>query len=148
MRAPHAVVLGGCLAGILDILAAFAMTWPRVAPARVLQSIASGLIGPAAYQGGPWTAALGLALHFLIALTAAAVFVVASLRLRWLVARPVTAGLLYGVVVYLFMNAVVLPLSQIAARWPSWPTIVLLLLVHMVCVGLPIALVARKTQEG
>jgi len=70
-----AIVWGGLTAGVLDITAAF-VTWaPKgVSPTRILQGIAKGALGPEAYKGGLSTAALGLAFHFLIAFTAAAVF--------------------------------------------------------------------------
>jgi hypothetical protein len=56
---------------------------------------------------------LGLGLHFLIALTAAAVYYVASRKLRMLRERPIMSGLLYGIAVFLFMNMIVVPLSAI-----------------------------------
>lgn len=144
MRHLDAIAVGGLLAGTLDILAAFAMSWPRVGPARVLQSIASGLLGRAAYQGGARTAALGLLLHFVIALGAAAVYYAASRQWPVLWRRPVACGLAYGVVVYLVMNLVVVPLSQIGFRLPPWQTVALLVVIHMVCVGLPIALATAR----
>jgi uncharacterized membrane protein YagU involved in acid resistance len=147
MRPFDAIALGGFLAGTLDILAAFAMGWPRVAPPRVLQSIASGLLGRAAYQGGARTAALGLLLHFVIAFGAAAVYYVASRQWPVLRRRPVACGLAYGVVVYLVMNLVVLPLSQIGFRMPAWQTVALLVVIHMVCVGLPIALATARGRH-
>lgn len=149
MRHLFAIVLGGLVAGILDILAAFAMSWPRAAPARVLQSIAYGLMGRAAYQGGARTAALGLLLHFVIALGAATVYYAASRQWSVLRRRPVVCGLAYGVVVYLVMNLVVLPLSQIGFRVPAWRTVALLVVIHMVGVGLPIALAtARQSVDS
>src|SRR4030095_9717030 len=101
-----------------DICASFCYAWLRagVGPIRVLHSVASGLLGAAAFQGGGKTAVLGLALHFLIATTAAAVFYFASRRLLFLIERPVPFGLLYGAIVYAFMNFVVLPLSNVAPR--------------------------------
>jgi len=70
-----AIFSAGLLAGVLDITAAF-VTWvPQgVPPVRILQGIASGLLGPQAFKEGIQTALLGGALHFLIALSAAAVF--------------------------------------------------------------------------
>ena len=58
----------GLLCGILDISAAF-LTWaPKgVPPEMLLQAIASGLLGEKSFDGGWETAALGGALHFLIA---------------------------------------------------------------------------------
>ncbi|HEU5131578.1 MAG TPA: hypothetical protein VFT26_05720 [Pyrinomonadaceae bacterium] len=109
------ILLGGLVAGTLDICAAFLTAWLRrgVTPGAVLRFVASGLLGPAAFTGGSKTAAIGLALHFLIATGATIVFYLASRKLRFLVERPVHFGLLYGVAVYLFMNFVVLPLSLV-----------------------------------
>jgi hypothetical protein len=144
-RGVQAVLLGGLVAGLLDIAAAFAVYGMRGArPVRILQSIASGVLGPAAFQGGARTAALGLLLHFVIAGGAAAVYYVASRRVGVLLRRPVVSGLLYGVVVYMVMNHVVVPLSAVAKR-PFAPGLAaVILVVHMVCVGLPIALAARR----
>jgi hypothetical protein len=148
MRRAHPILLGGLLAGALDIAAAFAMSWPRVGPTRVLQSIASGLLGRAAYQGGPPTAALGLALHFTIALSAAAIYYAASRRWDVLRTRWVAWGVVYGVLVYLVMNLVVLPLSRIGFRRPALSSVALLLVIHMLCVGLPIAWAAARASRS
>jgi hypothetical protein len=113
-------------------------------PIRILQSVASGLYGAAAFQGGARTAALGLLLHFFIATTAAAAYSLASTRARVLVQRPFVSGALYGVAVYLFMNLVVLPLSAVAKRPFSPRDAAILVVIHMTCVGIPIALAARR----
>jgi hypothetical protein len=119
-----------------------------VTPVRVLHSIASGVLGADAYRGGARTAALGVALHFVIAFGAAAVYYAASRRLRFLVRRPVVSGLLYGVAVYLFMNLVVLPLSAIPFKVSYAPAVFATgLVVHMLCVGLPIALAVRRFSK-
>lgn len=137
---------GGLIAGTLDIIAAFLTAWFRggVSPVRVLQFIASGLLGAEAYAGGAKTAALGLALHFLIATVATVVFYLASRSLLFLVERPIITGLLYGVVVYLFMNFVVIPLSSIAQRPATVSGRIIGVLTIMFCVGLPIAVVVRR----
>lgn len=88
-----------------------------VAPLRVLQSIAVGVEGRAAYDGGSPAALVGLLLHFLIATVWAAIYQRASIRLRLLVERPVLCGVLYAVIVYLCVYEAVLPLSR-AARDP------------------------------
>jgi hypothetical protein len=114
-------------------------------PVRVLQSVASGLLGPASFQGGLATAGLGLLLHFFIAISAAAIFFALSRRLTFLVRHAIVSGIAYGAAIYAFMNFVVLPLSAVPFR-PSFPPVVLItgLLVHMFGIGLPIALFARK----
>lgn len=76
------------LAGTLDILDAFTF-WgvtKAVPPERILQSIASGLLGKAAFQDGTGAAALGLLLHYFIMSVMAALYVLAARRLPVLVA--------------------------------------------------------------
>ena len=149
-RAARAIVWGGVLAGVGDIAFAFATAGLRgVGPVRVLQSVAGGLLGRAAAEGGPATAALGAVLHFLIAFVWAAVYWLASRKVKVLVRHPVVCGLLYGAAVYFFMYFVVLPLSAIYFK-PSreLSSIILNAAGHMLLVGLPIALAARKFTGG
>ena len=147
-RTVRTILSAGVAAGVFDIVAAMLVYGQRGArPMRILQSIASGLLGPAAFQGGTATAAAGLVLHFFIAGAAAAVFYLASLRIHALVRRPVAFGALYGVVVYAFMNFVVLPLSAVAKRPFDARTALLIVLVHIVCVGVPIALIVRRGRN-
>jgi hypothetical protein len=137
-------------AGVLDLTAALVTNGLRgLAPGRVLQSIASGLLGAESYRGGSGTAALGVLLHFVIAFGAAAVFYAASRQLRFLVRRPFVAGPLYGVAVYLFMSFVVLPLSAFPHKISPTPaSLATGLAVHMLCVGLPIALAVRAATKA
>lgn len=144
----HPVVVGGLAAGILDILAAFAFRGAfGVSPVRVLQGIASGLLGPAAFQAGAATALLGLALHFVIAFGAAATYYGASRFFPVLVRRAVPCGLAYGVLVHVFMNQVVLPLSRVNVRTPPWHFVASMVVIHMLFVGLPIALAVRRASR-
>ena len=148
-RAARAIVWGGLLAGLGDITFAFVVSGLRgVGPVRVLQSVAGGLLGRAAAEGGLATAALGAVLHFLIAFAWATVYWLASRKLRVLVRHPVVCGLLYGAAVYFFMYFVVLPLSAVYFK-PSreLSSILLNSAGHMLLVGLPIALAAYKFTD-
>ncbi len=148
-RALQAILAGGLSAGVCDILAAFITNgWRGVTPIRVLKSVASGLLGKEAFQGGAGTAVLGLALHFIIALGAAAVYYAASRKLTFLARQPIIYGPLYGIAVFLFMNLVVLPLSAIPFKVSFKPSIVVTgLVVHMLCVGLPIGLAVHRYSK-
>jgi len=142
-----AILVGGGIGGAFDITYAIVFSSFRgVSATRVLQSVASGLLGRASYEGGASTAALGLGLHFLIALIWATIFWFACRRLPFLTQRPVLAGLLYGIVIYAGMNLVVLPLSAMPPRASFPPPVAIItgLAVHMLLIGLPIALAARK----
>lgn len=138
--------IGGGIAGLLDAIYA-TVVWGVIYgnnPAGVWQSVAAGLLGKASYEGGHATAVLGLALHFLIALVMALVYVRASRRLPVLLARPVLMGALYGVALYLVMNFIVVPLSAIGFRPPSFWGAMRALLPHVIFVGPVIALVAAR----
>ena len=142
----RAVLIGGSIAGALDILFAitFAATNGRT-PAWLLQTVATGLLGESAYAGGIPAAILGLAGHFGMSYLWAALFVAAASRLPQLVAKPAVAGPVFGILVFFTMRLVVLPLS--AFPYPvsfSQPGATLDLLSHMYFVGLPIALAAAK----
>ncbi|PXA88740.1 hypothetical protein DMC25_10520 [Caulobacter sp. D4A] len=140
------IAVATLVAGTLDITDAFTF-WAvtkGVSPERILQSIASGLLGKAAFQGGTATAALGLVLHYFIMSVMAGLYVAAARRLPVLVRRPLLMGLAYGAATYVVMNYGVLPLSAVAP--PSafaWPRFINNLGAHLVLVGVPIALVAR-----
>ncbi len=116
----------------------------RHAPEVVLQSIAAGALGRAAFSGGLASALLGVAVHALISVVAAGVYVLAAVRWTVLLSRPVAGGIIFGALVYGMMNFVVIPLSAIGFQMP--PSLGLALLsfsVHLFAFGLPIALVVR-----
>jgi hypothetical protein len=140
------IFLGGLIAGTLDLTAACVYSWLRanVSPITVFQFIASGVLGRGSFTGGAKSAVLGVALHFVIATAAAAVFYFASRKWLFLVERPIVAGLLYGIPVYLVMNFVVLPLSQVQQRPQPISARIVNLVILMVCIGLPIALIVRR----
>lgn len=145
----RAILTGGLLAGVLDIVAACVNSGLRgVTPIRVLQSIAAGLLGADAYKGGTATAALGLVLHFFIATVAAAVFYAASRKLKWMTERAIPSGLAYGVAVYLFMSQIVVPLSAAPFKVSRTPgSVATSLAIHMLFVGLPISLAVRRYSK-
>ena len=146
---PAAYVLaGGLLAGTLDIAYA-CIFWALKADVpvqRILQSVASGLLGKASFEGGNATAALGLALHYLIATTMSVAYYLVSRRLPLLRQRPVLCGAVYGLLLYGVMNLIVVPLSAAGrgSKDPLW--VMLSIAVHMLLIGVPIALAARRAQ--
>jgi hypothetical protein len=144
-RAVPAVVSATLTAGILDISSAFILSYRKgVSPIGVLQGVAAGLVGrESAKEGGLATAALGLAIHFFVAFVVASVFYVASRKFGFLIRHAVISGLLYGVVVYGFMYWVVMPLAYPVVH-PSLSRDVTAVCVHMLLIGLPIALIVRR----
>ena len=150
LSALSAILIGGAIAGACDITYAITFwAFRGVSATRVLQSVASGLLGAPAFKGGLATAALGLALHFFIAFSAAAIFYLAAKALPVLVDRAVLFGILYGLAIFGVMNLVVLPLSAFP-RKVTFPLLATTtgLFVHMFFIGLPIALAVRNSLSA
>jgi len=135
------IAAAGLTAGVMDGTAA--ALFSPISAGRVFQYVASGLLGRSAFEGGGATIALGIALHFVVATLASAVYVSASRRLPVLLRRPVPGGLAYGIAVYFFMRYVVVPLSAVTTGPFSLTGMLRGIAIHLVCVGLPIALVTR-----
>ena len=141
-----AIFWGGLGCGVGDITQAFVAFGLQngVKPVRILQHIASGVLGPQSFQGGAKTAALGLVLHFVIAFGAATVYYLASRWLAFMTTHAVISGMLYGEAVFLFMYFVVVPLSAAAQGKFTMATLITGPIGHMFLVGLPIALSVRR----
>lgn len=148
-RAFQTIVYGGLLAGVLDALDAMIFNGLRgVSPGSVWRYVASGLLGREAFGGRLKTALLGLSLHFLIAFILAAIYYGASLALPVLLRRAATCGLLYGVAVYFVMNHIVTPLSAAPPLSFALAALINGVAGHALLVGLPIALIARRSQRA
>lgn len=146
------LIAGGIVVGSLDITYAILFwSFRGVAPTRVFQSVAAGILGRESFNGGMNSALLGAALHYFIAFSIVIVYWIAAKALPLLTRHAVICGIVYGILVYVFMNYVVIPLSN-AARpktfnllWVSCSVIV-----HMFLIGLPAALFAKAaiTSSG
>jgi hypothetical protein len=136
-----ATLAGGLLAGTLDIVYAFAwLGYYGRSPLWVLQSVASGWLGKAAFTGGAAAGVIGLASHYGISIVAAGLYSLVArgstrVREHWIV-----CGTLFGVLVYLFMNFVVMPLSAVPFKASLDPLVILRGFVsHALLFGIPIA---------
>ncbi len=141
-----AIVLGGLVGGALDLL--FAVSFAAAngaAPEVVFHTIASGLLGKAALSGGATTSALGVACHFGLSLMWATLFAVVAWRFPRMVRWPLLAGAVFGVMVFLSMRLVVLPLSAYPRAVTFKPLATVLdLLSHMLLFGTPIAMAVSR----
>ena len=151
-RALEVIPTGGVLVGIFDLVFAFTFYGLILkAPAlRIFQSVAAGILGrPAAIEGGLKTFFLGILLHFLVATCIATVYYLVSLVLPLVLRYPVPSGLIYGMIAYLGMNYIVIPLSAIGPRTTSkraW-IFAVEIIGHAFLVGLPLALLARRSAR-
>ncbi len=150
-NALKAILFGGLLAGVLDLTAACMSSYLTngVNPVRVFQAIASGLLGAESYKGGAWTAVFGVFLHFVIAFGAAVVYFAVSRKFKFLINQAVISGVIYGIAVFWFMQLVVLPLSAFQRKNPfELQPIIIGLVIHILFVGLPIALVISHYSKN
>lgn len=145
-RIARAALIGGLLAAVLDITGAIVLSAFRGVDAiQVLQSVASGFLGREAYRGGAATALLGAATHLGIATTMATAYMLVASRQPRLTRRPWLWGPIFGLLMWMIMYLVVLPL-----RWPDhFPRFKLeatagQLFCHLFLVGLPISFVASR----
>ncbi|MDQ6911906.1 MAG: DUF1440 domain-containing protein [Verrucomicrobiota bacterium] len=145
MKALRVILLAGFVAGAIDLIYVLPFCAVRgIAPTRVLQFIASGLLGRDSFNGGSTTAALGFVLEFVISTGMAAVYFLASRKLPILVRHAVICGIAYGAGAYAFMHLVVLPLSAAPKSKPAPIAMATDFMVHLFGIGLPIALITRR----
>lgn len=150
-RAFDTIVFGALVVAILDGLFAFTFYGAilGVRPLRIFQSVAAGLLGSESFSGGVKTFLLGLLLHFVVASCIATVYYLASLKLPVMVHHAVVSGLTYGMISYLVMKFVVIPLSAIGRRpMPRLSIFLTEIIGHAFLVGLPIALLARRSAKA
>ena len=143
------IIKAGLIAGALDITAAFVTYVIKTGknPSAVLNFVASGIFGKAAFTGNPWIPVWGLLFHFLIATIFAAIFYFAWPVFRRVSKSWVVLGLLYGVFVWLAMNLVVVPLSNTPPLKSTVSGKITSVLILMVCIGLPIAGIVYKRRQ-
>jgi len=145
-----AAALGGGVGGLLDIVYATVL-WGMILgsnPVAIPQSVAGGLLGKATFDGGWGTFFLGLALHFFIAFVMALVYVLASRRIPALTQSPIIFGIIYGALLFIVMNYIVVPLSAAGGRpLPHGMGFVRALFPHVAFVGPAIALFAARAAR-
>ena len=141
-----AIFYGGLIAGILDATDGVVAYYfiGGLNPIQVLQFIASGFYGAAAFQKGISGALVGLLAHFFIAFAVAAIYVGATRFLPMSRRDAAMWGMTYGAAVFILLNLVVLPHTAVGKSRFSLPLLLNGVLAHAFFVGLPIALAARR----
>jgi hypothetical protein len=141
------ILLSGLLIGLMDGTAAVVSSYVTrgVTPAGVFRYVASGVFGKDAFTGGLPMAAAGLLFHFIIAMGWTVLFFLLYPRLRFLSWNKFIIGILYGLFVWLAMQAIVLPLSNVPnSGFPNLSQAYVGILIHMFIVGVPISLLAHR----
>jgi hypothetical protein len=140
------ILSAGLLAGVLDGIAAAAQVYLMrgMNPIIVFQYVASGALGRSAFDGGWLTAGLGIVFHLAIALSWAALFFFAYPSFSFLAKSRVFNGAAYGLLIWLTMNLLVVPMSRIPARPFVLLNVVTGTLILIVMVGMPVAFIVPK----
>lgn len=136
----------GFIAGTLDILAALSSYYISTGknPVNVLRFITSGLLGKAAFTGGAVMALLGLLLHFLIAFIFTIFFFWLYPKLKLVAVNRFVTAVVYGILVWVIMNGIVLPLSNTPPLAFQWPEAIKGALILIVMVGMPLSQMAYR----
>jgi uncharacterized membrane protein YagU involved in acid resistance len=116
----------------------------KATPAQILQGIASGIFGKDAFSGGTGMALMGLLFHFIIAYCFAIGYFIAFPYLPFLRKQKIVSGFLYGIFVWLIMNIIVLPLSNVNQAPFKWDAFFRAVIILMLCIGLPISLITHR----
>lgn len=148
------IVLAAFLAGLLDLVLAiivYSVFLDKTTAVKILQSVASGAFGKAAYEGGIKMAALGIVFHFAISLMFTLFYFFIYPRLAFLRQHGVISGMVYGIFIWMVMNLIVLPIA-FSGMLPMEPGATMIgISIIILGVGLPISLIAhfyftRSTQ--
>jgi len=142
------VVAGGLIAGALDLTFAFVFYGQQgAAPLRILQGIASGVLGRGSFQMGLASAALGAFFHFFISVCAAAIYYLVSLRFSFLTRRVAISGAIFGVLMFLAMHFILVPLSAIKPSPMKVGNVIGELCSHVFLFGMVIAYAVSRVKS-
>ena len=148
-------LIAGLIAGTFDITAACIQAYFKTGttPAGILKYVASGAVDPKTFSNDTMLAAFGLLVHFIIAISFAFFFFFLAKQIPSLVKYPIPIGILYGVFVWATMRFIILPyisrlnpkpiIGQEAIKNAAIAAGIL-----VVCIGIPVALLARKYIRG
>jgi hypothetical protein len=142
----NAIILAGSLAGLLDGSAALLLFKARGAknPLTLFQYIASAVYGKEALTGGGVMIALGILLHFFIAMSWVAIYFLVFPYIKWLDLYPFAGAMLYGLLVWVLMNLVIVRLSKAQPRPFSWPMVFINMAILILMIGVPTAYLSRS----
>ena len=144
---PAAILLSGLIVGIFDAIAAsvFSYGFSGASPDKVFRYVASGVFGKEALTGGMPVAAWGLFFHFIVATGWTTLFYLLRPKIAFLSSSKYTAGIGYGIFIWLMMNFVVVPLSNVPpSTFHFTMRTAVMIMIHMFVIGVPISYLADK----
>jgi hypothetical protein len=139
-------ILSLCLlTGTLDAIAALVIGH-TTSFAPIFRYIASGWFGKEAFAGGTSMMLWGILFHYLIASVWSVLLFFLYPSFSGFLKSKYLTGIVFGVIIWLIMNRLILPLTHVPKHTspPTAHAIFNGILALILCVGLPIALVANK----
>ncbi len=144
MNSLRAILFGGFLCALLDGVCVNVLFASKgIYPLQMWQTVASSVLGRTAFQRGRVSGSLGVALHCLVAVSAATLFALAIRFAPSVMDHYLVGGAAFGVLFFFLMNLIVIPLSAMPKRPFNVQIFLIQLGIHILLVGLPIALSAR-----
>jgi hypothetical protein len=146
----RSIALGGIMVGMLHLIIQDGLVFSLLGQRSfilVIQYVASGAMGNAAFAGGLATALLGLLIHFLISFVVAGVFILSTDQIPLLRRNIIFGSLLYGFGVFVVLYYVVLPLSAAPPVPLQTMDILELIIEHTLVLGLPLGLLVRRNTK-
>lgn len=143
-----AILISGFTAGTLDIFAAilvYSFIRNSISPGKLLQYIAGGVYGKGTFNGGWATVLSGLVLHFVIAFIFAIIYSFLYPLVKRLDINKIISGIIYGCIVWVLMNYLVVPHSALHT-YPKFDLTnsSISLVIVIICIGIPIAWITEK----
>jgi hypothetical protein len=138
------IAIATAISGSLDILFAMILTvaFGRQIPG-MLRYVGSGPF-PQAMDMGTTGAVIGLVVHFALMAIMAAVLMAYLRHNPAQLDNAAMVGVIYGLLTYVVMNLVVVPLRFHTPLPPKTLSIATQLFAHICLVGIPMALIAKK----
>lgn len=141
------IIKAGVIVGTLDILSAFIHYFNKTGKTdfySILKFIASGIFGKEAFNGGNMMILSGLILHYVIAFAFTIFFFWLFPKTTFFSTNKILTGIIFGIFVWLVMNLVVVPLSNIGHRPFTMVNAIINVIILIVCIGIPLSFMANS----
>jgi hypothetical protein len=139
-------LLAGLIVGLLDGLAACVNAYlsSGVSADRVFRFVASGFFGAEAHTGNASMIFWGVVFHFVIAIGWTFLFFLLYDRIDFFSKHVFLWGIIYGLFIWLAMNLLVVPMSQIGPRPFPLKGSLIMIAIHLFVIGVPISYLAKR----
>lgn len=139
------IIKAGLIVGTLDILSAFIYYFIKTGEKNVfnvLKFVASGLFGKEASSAGNKMIIAGLVLHYIIAFAFTIFFFWLFPKIKTFSKNKILTGVIYGIFIWMVMNLVVVPLSNVGSRPFNMINALINVIILIVCIGIPLSFMA------